>query len=88
MNTMTTVEARKHFSELINRTSYGKERVILSRRGKKLLALVPLEDLRLIELAEDLIDSRDAELAINEYKNGQVVPLEKIEQHLNKSDNV
>ena len=88
MNTITTVEAREHFSELINRTSYGKERIVLSRRGKRLLALIPLEDLHLIELAEDLIDARDAEIALKEYKNGQVVSLEEIVQRLNKNGNV
>lgn len=89
MNTHTikTVEAREHFAELINRTAYGKERIVLSRRGKELLALIPLEDLRLLELAEDLIDVRDAKLALNEYENGQTVSLQEIEKHLSKNDN-
>ena len=85
MNTITTVEARENFSELINRSAYGKERIILSRRGKNLLALVPLEDLRMIELAEDLADVADAEVALKEYKNGKVISLAEIEKRLDKS---
>ena len=38
-------EARAQFSELINRVGFGKERIILSRHGKPLVALVPAEDL-------------------------------------------
>lgn len=84
MNTITTVNAREHFSELINRAAYGKERIIISRRGRGLMALVPLDDLRLLELAEDLIDVRDAKIALKEYDNGQVVSLADVEQRLNE----
>jgi prevent-host-death family protein len=43
---MTTVEARENFSELINQAAYGNERIILTRRGKALVAVVSLEDLQ------------------------------------------
>ena len=42
---MTTVEARENFSDLINKAAYGNERVILTRRGKSLAAVIPLNDL-------------------------------------------
>lgn len=38
-------EARARFSELVNRVGFGKERVILTRHGKPLVALVPAEAL-------------------------------------------
>lgn len=38
-------EARAQFSELVNRVGFGKERIILTRHGKPLVALVPAEDL-------------------------------------------
>lgn len=43
---MTTVEARNKFSDLISRVFYGKEHIILTRRGRDLVAVVPLEDLK------------------------------------------
>ncbi len=42
---MTTVEARENFSELINKAAYGNERILLTRRGKALVAVVSLNDL-------------------------------------------
>lgn len=45
MTNLSTVEARNQFADLINRVAYGKERVILTRRGKALVAVVPIEDL-------------------------------------------
>ena len=40
---MTTVEARENFSELINKAAYGKEHILLKRRGKPLAILIPFD---------------------------------------------
>jgi len=40
MNTITTVKAREAFSEVLNRSAFGKERIILTRRGKGIVAVV------------------------------------------------
>ncbi len=63
---VSTVEARNQLSDLINRVAYGKERVILSRRGKALAAIVPLEDIRLLEELEDRLDLDDARAVLKE----------------------
>jgi prevent-host-death family protein len=49
MTTITTVAARENFAELINQASYGGKRVILTRRGKPVAALISLHDLRTLE---------------------------------------
>jgi len=53
---ISTVEARERLSEIVNRAAFGKERVILSRRGKALVAVVPLEDLAILEDLEQKAD--------------------------------
>jgi prevent-host-death family protein len=37
----SVAEAKKHFSELLNRVAYGKERIIIAKRGKPLAMLMP-----------------------------------------------
>lgn len=54
---MSTVEARENFSEMINQAAYGNERVVLTRRGKPLVAVVSLQSLRNLETA---IESEEA----------------------------
>jgi prevent-host-death family protein len=49
MADLSTVDAREHFSELLKRVAYGKERIIPMRRGKALVAVLPAEDLRRLE---------------------------------------
>ena len=53
MTEMTTGEARAQFADLINRVAYGKERVILTRRGRRLAAIIPLDQLEQLQAAED-----------------------------------
>lgn len=70
MPAVSTVDARNQFSDILNRAAYGRERVVLTRRGKPLAALVSIEDLRilerLIEAMEDRIDLEEAERVLTE----------------------
>lgn len=61
-------KAREGFADTINRVAFGKERVVLRRRGKEVAAVVSMEDLRLLEDLEDRIDLVDARAALAETK--------------------
>jgi prevent-host-death family protein len=66
MTNISTAEARNDFADVINRASFGKERFVLTRRGKKLVAIVPVEDLDLLEEMEDQMDIAAAKAALAE----------------------
>jgi len=51
MITMNVVEAKARFSELLARVAYGRERIIIARRGKPMAAVINLEDLARLERA-------------------------------------
>ena len=82
MTRVSTVHARSHLSDLINRTAYGKERFVLTRRGKSLAALVPLEDLEVLEKLESQINLEDARLALAEAKTEGNVAWEDLKADL------
>ena len=63
---------------MVNRSAYGKERIILTRRGKGVAAVVPMEDLELLEDLEDQIDIREARKALKE--GGKPIPLEEVKK--------
>ena len=56
MTTVPISEARQHLADLGNRVSLLGERVVVERRGKNLFALVPMEDVELLERLEDKLD--------------------------------
>jgi prevent-host-death family protein len=64
MTRLDATKARAQFSELTNRVAYGKERVVIHRKGKGLVAVVPVEDLELLEALEDKMDVEDAKKAL------------------------
>jgi prevent-host-death family protein len=78
MARIKTDKARAEFGSVINRVAYGHERIVLERRGKPMAAMIPMEDLRLlerlIEEEEDRIDLAAIEAAIAE--GGEEVSLE------------
>ncbi|MBI2988096.1 MAG: type II toxin-antitoxin system Phd/YefM family antitoxin [Deltaproteobacteria bacterium] len=82
MGQVNTVDARAQFSEIINRAAFGKERMILTRRGKELVAVVPIEDVKLLEALEDRIDLEEARAALSEVKKKGTVSWEKMKKEL------
>jgi len=82
MGQVSTVDARSQFSEIINRAAFGKERMILTRRGKEIVAVVPIEDVRLLESLEDRIDLDEARSALVESKKKGTVSWQKIKKEL------
>lgn len=66
MTRLSASKARQDFAETLNRVAYGRERVVLVRRGKSLGALVPVEDLELLERIEERMDLEAARAALRE----------------------
>ena len=52
METMSVVEARRSFSEVMARVAYTGQRVMIERKGRPMMALVSIEDLRRLEELE------------------------------------
>ena len=71
-------KARSEFSDTINAVAYGRERFVLVRRGKAVAALVPVEDLALLEEIEDRSDVRAGRKALAEVRRKGAVPWEEL----------
>jgi prevent-host-death family protein len=80
MSAIATGKARENFSDVVNRSAYGKERIVLTRRGKSVAAVVPIEDLELLEEIEDRLDVEAARKALAEP--GKNISLEKVKDLL------
>jgi len=64
--TISTAEARKNFADIVNKVAYGKEPIVLTRRGQKVAALVSIDELELLRQIEDYVDIEDAKKALAE----------------------
>jgi prevent-host-death family protein len=79
---LTAADARKQWSDLLNRVGYGKERVVVTRHGKPVAALVPMEDLGLIERVRGLLRGRDVRGALKETEELGAVSWEALRSEL------
>lgn len=61
---ITVSEARQDFADVVNRVAYGNERVTVVRRGRDLVAIVPMSDVLLLEAIEDELDLAAAREAL------------------------
>ena len=80
MTTIQVSEFRQNLSEMGNKTAYGGERFCVQRNGKPLFAVVPFDDM---ELLEHLEDQMDLELAAKALKKGKFINLESLTKELN-----
>jgi len=53
-------QARTKFGDMLNQAAYGKDRIVVTKNGKDVAALVPIEDLEMIEALEDRLDVAEA----------------------------
>ncbi len=49
MHELSSKDAARGFSDTLSRVRFGNERIVLTRRGKPVAALVPLADLAQLE---------------------------------------
>jgi prevent-host-death family protein len=77
---VSTAEARNRLADLINRAAFGQERIVLTRRGKPVAALVPVEDMEWLEDMENQADLAAAREAKEELARdgGKTIPLDEV----------
>ena len=77
---ISTADARKKFADIVNQVAYGTQKFVLTRRGKKIAALVSIEELNLLSQIEDYIDIEDAKKALTEP--GENIPAHEVWKQL------
>lgn len=63
---MNASVARENFADIVNRVEYRGERVVLRRHNRDVAAIIPIEDLELLQRMEDRMDIKDALKALKE----------------------
>ncbi|MES2273608.1 MAG: type II toxin-antitoxin system Phd/YefM family antitoxin [Chlamydiota bacterium] len=75
-------EARSHLAEIANEVAYAGKRIVVTRKGRKLIAIISIEDLEALEAIEDRIDLDYARKALADAEKSGTVSWESIKQKL------
>ena len=78
MTSLPISDAREKLADLGNRVSLRGERIVVERRGKDLFAMVPIEDLELLERLEEKADIE----IIRERLTEATVPWKQVKKEL------
>jgi PHD/YefM family antitoxin component YafN of YafNO toxin-antitoxin module len=81
MPRLATQKRQETFSHSLTRVVTKRERVVVHRRGKAVAALIPLEDLALLEELEDRLDVEEAERRLAD-PNEVPIPYEQVRKEL------
>jgi len=76
---LTASVARQNFSDILSRAEYRGERVIVHRGKKAVAAVVPIQDIELLEKLEDEIDIATAREAL---KDPRTIPWKTLKRKL------
>lgn len=79
MSTVSVSELKSALSEFLNRAAYGKERVVVTSRGKPKAAVISIDDLHRLEELEDALTAREAPRA---YQAGETASWEEAKAEL------
>lgn len=63
---VATKDLRRHLSDYLNPANHAKERHVVTRKGKNVAAVVPMEDFELLEALEDVVELDEARKALAE----------------------
>jgi prevent-host-death family protein len=82
ITTISTIDAKEAFADLLNRVAHNKERIILTRRDKNIAAIIPIEDLALLQDSQNKHDLHDAVEALREARENGTVTLEELKDDI------
>lgn len=82
MTRVNSAEAKKQLGRILARTARTKRRVMVTSRGKDVAAVVPIEDVQLLEEIEDRLDLDEARAALTNVKREGTVAWKKIKRDL------
>lgn len=83
MSEVTVSDARARLADVVDAARVGHEPVYLTRRGRRVAAVIDAEDLeRLVEAAEDLADIEAARAAREEIAEEGTIPWGEVKADL------
>ena len=82
VSAITVADARSGLAELLNRVAYGKERLVITRHGREIAAIVPVEDLQLASRLRRFVARKDVARALADLDAGKSASWDKLRQEL------
>ena len=84
---ISIADLRAQLGDMVTRVSYKHDRIVISKHGKPVAALISSDDLEFFERLEDRMDIEAAERELALVKKHGTVPLDTVLQELGLDKN-
>lgn len=85
---LSVAELREQLAETLNEVRYTKARRLVTKHGRKVAAVVSVEDLRLLETLEDIVDVQVARERLASLEQEGAVSWDALQKELELNGNV
>ncbi len=79
---INSADAKDILPDLVNRVVHNKERIILTRREKEVAAIIPIEDLKFLEMLQNKNDLEEATEALKEARASSTLTLDELKTNI------
>lgn len=79
---LSVAELREQLAETLNEVRYTKARRLVTKHGRKVAAVVSVEDLRLLETLEDIVDVQLARERLASLESDETVSWDALQKEL------
>lgn len=79
---VSVADARNDLAELLNRVAYGKQRLVITRHGRELAAVVPVDDLKLMTRLRRFVARKDVARALAALDAGKTSTWDELRKEL------
>lgn len=80
--TVSTIDAKEQFPELVNRVVHHGEQVVLTRRGKEIAVIISYEEMKSLLQSRDKYDLREASESLKETRLGEPITLDQLKEEV------
>jgi prevent-host-death family protein len=81
-STFTVTAARDNFADVVSSVAYSRRPAVITKNGKKAVAVVPYDVLELLARLEALIDIGEANAALEDFDKNGGLTLEQLKKEL------
>lgn len=79
---VSVADARSDLAELLNRVAYGRQRLVITRHGRELAAVVPVDDLKLMTRLRRFVARKDVARALAALDAGKTSTWDELRKEL------
>jgi hypothetical protein len=88
LNRVSSRDAKNNFGQIAGEVGFAKHRIIITRNRRDFMALIPIDDLKLLQTLEDYFEAQLVERVREDIRSHGTVSHEEIAEEFGLKDEI